>query len=248
LALRAYANGALFGEAIGGSPPQVLALHGWGRRGRDFAASLDGLDAIAPDLPGFGATPAPDDVIGAAEYARSVEPLLDEFGRPPVIVAHSFGGRIAVCLAALRPDRVGPLVLTGVPLLRLGPVRRPSLGYRAIRALSRFGLVSSDRMETERQRRGSADYRASSGVMRQILVKVINESYEDQLRALRSPVHLVWGERDREVPAAVAEMARDLIIEAGGTVQLTVLHGMGHQLPIEAPEALRAAIDGALGE
>ena len=40
---------------------------------------------------------------------------------PPVVVGHSFGGRIAVCLAALYPDRVGSLVLTGVPLVKQTP-------------------------------------------------------------------------------------------------------------------------------
>ena len=59
MALRALADGALFAEAYGDGSPRVLALHGWGRRGNDFAASLAEFDALAVDLPGFGATPAP---------------------------------------------------------------------------------------------------------------------------------------------------------------------------------------------
>ncbi|HEU5113637.1 MAG TPA: alpha/beta hydrolase, partial [Acidimicrobiia bacterium] len=109
MALRALSDGALFAEAYGDGPPRVLALHGWGRRGSDFAPSLADFDALSVDLPGFGATPPPETVLGAEGYARLVASVLDEFEAPPVVIGHSFGGRIAVCLAAAHPDRVGSL-------------------------------------------------------------------------------------------------------------------------------------------
>ncbi|HEX2403367.1 MAG TPA: alpha/beta hydrolase, partial [Acidimicrobiia bacterium] len=135
MALRALSDGALFAEAYGDGPPRVLALHGWGRRGSDFAPSLADFDALAVDLPGFGATPAPEDVLGAEGYARLVAPVLDGFEAPPVVVGHSFGGRIAVCLAAANPDRVGSLLISGAPLVRLAPGRKPSATYRLLRFL-----------------------------------------------------------------------------------------------------------------
>ena len=182
----------------------------------------------------------------AEGYAKAVAPLLDEFDEPPVLLGHSFGGRVAVCLAAAYPDRVGPLVLTGVPLVRRTPSGRPSLAYRTVKALNRVGIVSDSRLEAEKKRRGSADYRALSGVMRDILVKVVNESYEVQLQQLRSPVHLVWGEFDGEVPLVVAETARDIMEEAGVEVTLTVVPGVGHLTPVEAPDQLRQAVVEAL--
>ena len=246
MALRAFANGALFADATGSGPPRVIALHGWARRGADFRQVLEGLDALAVDLPGFGASPPPEAVIGADGYATVLAGLLDGMDRPPVLVGHSFGGRVAVCLAARYPDRVGPLVLTGAPLLRLGPGRQPSLGYRWMRALNRMGMVSDGRMERIRQEKGSADYRAASGVMRDILVKAVHESYEPQLKALKSPVSLLWGEADSEVPVEVARRAVEMITGAGGEAELEVLAGIGHFLPVQAPNALRRAIDGAL--
>jgi pimeloyl-ACP methyl ester carboxylesterase len=246
VALRAFADGALFAEAFGPGPPRVLALHGWGRRGSDYRQSLAGLDALAVDLPGFGASPAPAHVIGAEGYAEAIEPLLEAFDSPPVVVGHSFGGRVAVCLAVANPQRVGPLVLTGSPLVRLTAGRKPSPGYRALRALHRMGLVSGKRMEEIRRSRGSADYRAARGVMREILVKVINESYEAQLRAIESPVDLLWGREDREVPVAVAEAACREISDSGGKVELEIIDGAGHLVPTQAPEALRRVVDRAL--
>lgn len=238
MALRALADGGLFAEAYGDGTPRVLALHGWGRRGSDFAPSLAGFDALAVDLPGFGATPPPTEVLGAEGYAKLVTPVLDAFDVPPIVVGHSFGGRIAVCLAAADPDRVGTLVITGAPLVRLGPGPKPSATYRALRFLHNIGLIGDVRMEEIRRSRGSADYRATTGVMRDILVKVINEGYERELQHLRSRVLLLWGENDHEVPVGVAEKALQVIRQAGGSAELEVLPGVGHLVPTQAPEAI----------
>jgi len=246
VALRALADGALFAEAFGEAPPRVLALHGWARRGSDFGRSLADFDALALDLPGFGASPAPSEPIGAEGYARMILPVLAEFDEPPVVIGHSFGGRVAVCLAAAHPDRVGPLVLTGSPLVRLAPARRPPFVFRALRFMNRLGLLTDVRMDQIRSRRGSADYRAASGVMRDILVKVINEDYEEQLRQIRSRVHLIWGEEDREVPPVVAEKALRVMRQAGVAAELEILPGVGHLVPIQSPDAITRAVEGVL--
>ncbi|MDP9494248.1 MAG: alpha/beta hydrolase [Actinomycetota bacterium] len=246
MALRVFANGALFADATGSGPPRVIALHGWARRGSDFRPALADLDALAPDLPGFGASPPPSEPWGAEGYAHLVNQLLDVCDHPPVVVGHSFGGRIAVCLAALYPERVGSLVLTGAPLVKHTPPRSPSLRYRMIRGLHRVGLLSDDRLERIRRKTGSADYRAASGVMRDVLVRVVNESYESQLRALTAPVSLIWGGADREVPVTVARAVADVIASQGREVDFEILEGVGHLLPVEAPQALRAAIERAL--
>lgn len=232
----------LFGERFG-PPAPVLALHGWGRSRLDWAGVLSSTGGLALDLPGFGATPPPAEAMGAAGYAALVEPVLDALAGHLVIVGHSFGGRVAVHLAARRPEAVAGLVLAGVPLVRLPGARpRVSWPYRAWRVGRRLRLVPEARLEQARRRHGSADYRAASGVMREVLVRVVGESYEEQLSALRCPVRLVWGEADRVVPPAVAERALSLLAEGS----LTRLPGVGHDSPGQAPDDLAAAIRGLL--
>src|SRR5690349_2241588 len=130
------------------------------RTRRDFDTVLEGLDGVAVDLPGFGASAPPPAPWTTAEYAEWLAPVVDELAAPAVVVGHSFGGRVAVHLALCRPERIGALVLTGVPLLRDPgrPRRRVPLGFRVARALYRRGLVPEARMEALRRRHGSADY------------------------------------------------------------------------------------------
>ena len=173
MAVQALADGRVIAERIGEFPPRVVALHGWGRTGADFVPVLAGLDAVAIHLPGFGPTTVPDSAWGTAEYAELVADAIRPFA-PVVIVGHSFGGRIAVRLAAHHPELVTGLVLTGAPLVRLETTGKPKLSYRIAKWVNRAGILSDAAMEARRRKAGSADYNAAQGVMRDIMVKTVN--------------------------------------------------------------------------
>jgi pimeloyl-ACP methyl ester carboxylesterase len=240
IVLRSFGDGTFFGEMYGSEMPRALALHGWRRTRDDFRDVLDGLDAVALDLPGFGSSPPPPEPWGSADYANALTPVLTELKLPAVVLGHSFGGRVAVHLAATNPDAVAALVLTGVPNLvrRDRGGARPPLPFRVGRALHRRGLIGDARMEALRQKHGSEDYRAAEGVMRDVLVRVVNESYEDQLRQIRCPVELVWGEHDTAAPVDGMRRAADLL----GDARVTVVP-CDHHTPVHEPAALRAAVE-----
>jgi pimeloyl-ACP methyl ester carboxylesterase len=168
-----------------------------------------------------------------------IAPILEEFPNPPQVVAHSFGGRVALALEAERPSSFSAMVFTGVPLLRRQGGGRPSVGYRLLKAAHRLGVISADRMEAEKRTRGSADYRAVAGVMRDILVTVVNESYETELASLQTPLTLVWGADDQDVPTWIAERSVEMV---PGPVSLTVIDDAGHFLPSTHPHVLRTAL------
>lgn len=241
--LRAYGDGNIFGEAYGVGPARVVWLHGWRRSSADFAGAgaelaRRGVASVALDLPGFGASPLPAQAGGAALYASLVTRALGDISSEPlVLVGHSFGGRVATVLAASYPELVRGLVLTGVPLVRRPSSRRSPVGYRLIRALHHRGLISEERMEAARHRYGSSDYRHASGLLRDILVTTVNESYESELGRVSSPVVLVWGEDDHDVPEAIARQAAHLLTSSS-SVEVQVLAGTGHLLPSEQPVAL----------
>jgi pimeloyl-ACP methyl ester carboxylesterase len=243
--LTSFAGSDIFGEAYGAGVPGVLALHGWRRDHTDFAQTLKGGDvevaAIAVDFPGFGGTPPPEEVWGSPEYAAALDPIVGAMADRFIVLGHSFGGRVAVHLASRHPDRVVGMVLTGVPLYRASasPSKAP-LPVRVVKHLAGRGLLPAEVLEKYRERYGSADYRAAEGIVRDILVKTLNETYDEAVGRVRCPVELVWGEDDTAVPLAVAER---IAAELPGGANLVVLPGVDHMTPTAAPEQLRLAIE-----
>jgi pimeloyl-ACP methyl ester carboxylesterase len=243
--VRSYLDGRVFADVSDGPGPLIVGLHGWGRDRHDLQSALKDYPHVLLDLPGFGLSPPPPAAWGAADYADCVASVLREHGTawPAVLVGHSFGGRVAVCLAAARPDLVRGLVLCGVPLLREPGSGRPSLGYRLARRAHRAGLLTGRRFEAIRQARASADYNAAAGVMREVLVRLVNESYDDQLRAIRCPVALLWGSADRTVPSAMVSRASALLARPATA---EIIDGAGHYVFRQAPDRLGAMIEDVL--
>jgi pimeloyl-ACP methyl ester carboxylesterase len=243
--LQTFCEGRLFAERYGTAAVQVVGLHGWARTRADLAGPLAGLNALAFDLPGFGASPDPPQAWGADGYAALLADALAGLDRPQVVLGHSFGGRIAISLAASRPELVSGLVLTGVPqMLRKNPGRAsPPWRYRVARWGGRHGFVSEPRMERLRQRYGSYDYRNAQGIMRSVLVRSVNESYEEELARITCPVSLVWGANDTAAPVEVAREACALLRNAS----LEVIPDVGHMTPLSSPDVLRQSVQRLLG-
>jgi pimeloyl-ACP methyl ester carboxylesterase len=223
VALTALLGGSVLAEKTGRSP-RVLALHGWGRTRADWQPVLKGVPSLAADLPGCGASPEPPQPRGSREYAELLAPVVADGGW--TVVGHSFGGRVAVQLAAGWPECLDRLVLTGVPLLRRTGGGKAPLSFRLAKRAHRMGLVSEARMEAERRKHGSADYRSAQGVMRDTLVRLVNEDYRDLLPQVKAPVTMVWGALDTAAPLAMAQEAVELFPNA----RLVVSDSSGHLL------------------
>lgn len=95
-------------------PVRLLALHGLtghGERWRHFANYVPEIAVAAPDLIGHGRSSWAAPWTIEANVA-AVAALLDaEADAPVLVVGHSFGGAVAMHLAAARPDLVGALLL-----------------------------------------------------------------------------------------------------------------------------------------
>lgn len=247
--LRIYGDSNLFGEPYGESPARVVWLHGWARSSEDFGAAARelaqrGVASVALDLPGFGASAPPDVAGGARYYAELVLPALRAIAQEPVVlVGHSFGGCVSTVMASSHPELVRSIVIVAAPLLRVSAPSRASWRYRMARWLHSKGVVNDARMEAARQKHGSSDYRRARGVMRDVLVMSVSESYEVELARLHVPVVFLWGADDLDVPFEVAKRSAALV--EGEHVE-HVIPGVGHLVPLEAPEQLVSAVEEAL--
>jgi pimeloyl-ACP methyl ester carboxylesterase len=229
-----------FTEAGRGDP--VVLLHGWGTSSQSLVplceALADSFRVLAVDLPGFGWSQAPPVAWGTADYAAHVERFMQETRvTEAALVGQSFGGRIAIRLAAKQPARVSRLVLVASAGIR--PRRRAGYYVRvgAVKLARRFfslpgwGAAGRRMISKMYDRFGSRDYRAA-GPMRPTLVKVVNEDLAPVLPAVQVPTLILWGDRDQEVPRSAVEIMAAGIPRA----RLHVFEGAGHFPFLDAPE------------
>ena len=110
-------------ELLGEGEARVVLLHGWGC---DISLMRPVAEALAKDMrvlvidfPGHGASGRPPEPWGVPEYGRALERLLRDLSFLPCsVVAHSFGGRVAIWLASEDPTLFDRIVLTGAAGIR----------------------------------------------------------------------------------------------------------------------------------
>lgn len=224
-----------------GAGSNVLLLHGWGGKCESWAPVLRDFAGkyamTALDFPGQGGRSSdPPKPWGVADYMEMTYALLQALGiQKTHIVAHSFGGRVALALAATHPQVVDRMVLTGVPGLKAAPTpkqRARSNLYKALKALgdNRFcravwGDKAVDGWRSRLQEKfGSADYRALSPEMRKTFSKVVSQDLRPYLEKVKAPTVLFWGEADTAAPLWMGQAMEREMADAG----LVVMKGAGH--------------------
>ena len=239
MSLRSYLGGTLFVEQREGVRPPLLGLHGWGRDRRDLAGIVGHREALLPDLPGFGASPPPPEAWGAAEYGKALAELLRAHGHGPyVVVAHSFGGRAAVELAAAHPELVAGMVLCGVPLVRLTAPSRPKRSLRFARWAARHGLASESPLFVEWMQANYAFHDVIYGVAAMPFVERLAKSARrtfigDRVWSARVELDEMYAKNDlqhRAIRDAIAAgsaagarlLAREHVLSSGRLLEIVI--------------------------
>ena len=197
-----------------GEGKDILLLHGWGQNiqmmqpiGDRFA---DRFRITILDFPGFGESCEPNGVWTISDYSLMLEEFVKKTKiKKPIIIAHSFGGRVAIRYSAHNP--IEKLVLFGSPCIKVK--ENLSLTVKFLKTLKK--LPGMDEFgEKMKKYIGSRDYKAASPVMRKILVEVVNEDLSRYARAIEEPTLLIWGENDTEAPVSDAKELEKIMIDA----------------------------------
>lgn len=236
-----------------GTGAPVLLLHGSGPGVSAYAnwrltlpALAEHARVLAPDVVGFGHTAAPAGFrFDPRSWTGHLLGFLDALDIPRVsVVGNSFGGALALRLAAQYPDRVDRLVLMGAvgvsfpltPGLDAVWGHRPSLdGMRRLMELFAFDatLVSGELAEVRHRaatRPGVAEaYAAMFPAPRQRWIEALALP-EQRLRDIGQPALVVHGRADQVIPLSASLRLASLLDRA----ELHVFPHCGHWVQIEA--------------
>ena len=212
-----------------GSGPDVILLHGWGQNIEMMKPLGDKLEkdyrVTILDLPGYGESTEPKMEWTIYDYVETLEAVLGKLKiNNPIVMGHSFGGRIAIIYASRNSAK--KLVLFGTPCIR--NEEKLSTRVKVLKALKKVpGLKRFE--EFAKRHIGSEDYRNASPIMRKVLVNTVNEDLSLYAKKIKCPTLLIWGDMDMAVDIDEAREIEKLIPDAG----LVTYEGGSHYTYLE---------------
>lgn len=235
-----------------GSGPPVLFLHGnpdssemWGPL---IGHMKDEYRCLAPDLPGFGRSPAPPDFECSLDnMAAFVDELVTAIGlnEPLTLVVHDFGGPYGLAWAVKHPSKVGRIVIFNTLFFadyqwhfwaRIW--RRPVIGELSMKMMNR-------RMFEREMKKGAVNlspnrireaYALVSPATKQMILRLYRatdpsnfDGWESRMLELTAqiPACVLWGDRDPFIPKEYADRF--------GASEVRHFPYLGHWPPAEAP-------------
>ena len=226
-----------------GSGEPLLLLPGWGATAAAYNLPIKQLSekytVYALEMPGFGVTPEPKEAWDVDDYADFVTEFIEKTGIDNFIIAgHSYGGRVILKLCS-RENKftIKKVVLIDAAGLRheLSPeAKARQEKYKKLKKFYNKKLVSTfcpSAVEKLQKKYGSSDYANASPIMRETLVKSVNEDLESLLPCVPSGAVLIWGRNDTATPVSDGEKMKGVIPDS----TLTVIEGAGHFPFIDQP-------------
>lgn len=196
---------------------KLFILHGWAVDPNnqqkwqpliDRFTSMD-LDVVFLPLPGLSTRL--DQVWDLNDYATWVIAQLPN--QPVAILGHSFGGQIAIRLAAKYSHRITQLVLVDSAGIRDQSINKriKRLGFAFFAKVGRLFTQNSKAKELLYKLAGERDYLNANSSLRQTMTKIIKTDVQDEATRINLPTLIIWGGRDQVTPVWMGKRLACLI-------------------------------------
>lgn len=237
-----------------GEGDTVVLLHGWGSSYTAFNYIIKELSekfrTVALDFPGFGQSGMIPEPWSVSDYVDFLSEFLKALNiENPVLIGHSFGGRViikGVGSGKLSASKIILLDSAGVKPKQSLKSKLRLACFKCVKGFLMFPLwrkPAAGLLDKARAHFGSSDYNSAPPVLRQTLVKAVTEDLQCYMPSIAAPTLLIWGENDTATPLSDAKIMERLIPDSG----LCVIKGGGHFSFIDSPYEVNAIISCFLG-
>lgn len=229
---------------LGEGEETIVFLQGWGTTCDVYTAPAQLLAnkyrVLLFDFPGFGGSDEPKEPWGVSEYAEFFLKLMNKLEiSEACLVGHSYGGRVIIKLAAGASNgfKISRIVLVdsaGIIAKKTFKQKLSIKKYKLIKKVVSISFVHKicpDLIDEWKNKQGSADYRNASPMMKQCMVKAINEDLTEYLPKIKEETLLIWGENDTATPLSDGKLMDSLIPDSG----LAVIKNAGHFSFLDQP-------------
>jgi pimeloyl-ACP methyl ester carboxylesterase len=219
-----------------GEGPPLVWLHGAGGLRLMHAHELlaEAHRLIVFELPGFGESPVNDRTQSMPELAATMRAALAELGLERCgLWGQSFGGKLALWMAAQESDRFDALVLSspaaiGIEGAELPPPER--MGALLYAHPERLPDLVPFPPEVEAKQRA---------LVGRVMGPPRDTALEEEMRRLDVPTLVLFGTEDRLTPPELGRLYRELLPRC----HFVIVYDAAHSIYADRPEAFAAIVE-----
>lgn len=241
-------------EKYGHGQQKIIILPGWGDNRKTFNYLINYFKKFFTiyifDYPGFGNSPFPSRDLTIDDYVLLIMNFLKVNNIDnPIIIAHSFGGRIAISLAGKYKLKIRKMILidaAGIKPKKSLFQKLKQKTYKFLKKLKCFfpKKYKEDYINFLINIFGSSDFKNIDHNIRKTFINIVNTDLREYLKLINSPTLLIWGRKDPDTPLKDAYIMDNNIPDSG----LIVLEKAGHFAYLDYPTYINNIIEEFLKE
>lgn len=205
-----HKNISFYYEKHGMGKKIILILPGWGDTRKSFNQIIcyfkKNYTIYILDYPGFGNSDVPKRELNMDDYAELIKAFMREIKiKKPIIIAHSFGGRITSLLTTKYHVKATKIILIDVAGIKRRKKLIVFLKEKIYKLLKKIFLLFPKQQQLILEHKllkyfASIDYQSLPVVMRKTFQNIINQDLRIYYQQIKEDTLLLWGEKDLDTP------------------------------------------------
>lgn len=244
-----YQNKIVYYKIVGSGKP-IIMLHGWGQTGDTFNYIANNISykcmVYLIDLPGFGKSEEPLVYYDLNQYVDLLNKFIIDLNIDnPVILGHSFGGRIALRYATYH-ENINKLILISCAGIKPHDALKSKIKVFIYKTKKKYYKITKNIIKYNLliENSGSTDYKNASTIMKKTLSSVVSTYLDKEIKQIKCSTLLIWGKSDLVTPLKDAYKIKKKIKQSN----LIVIEGAGHFSYLDSKRYVTKIISDYIGD
>ena len=235
-------------EKFGNGEKNILILPGWGNTRPTFKWMIESLknnyNVYILDYPGFGESPFPNRDLTIYDYANMIKTFIDVLQiKNPIIIAHSFGSRLALILEGELGLSLEKLIIIDGAGIKRRKKLKVILKQYLYKFLKKLRWILPKRKRKKYLEKlinifASSDYKSIDDNMKKTFSNIVNEDLTYLLEEIKTETLLIWGEKDYDTPIKDGILMNKKIKDSG----LIIIKKGTHFTYLDVPSYINSII------
>lgn len=234
----------LYYEKYGNHKKSIVILPGWGNTRKTFDYLISFLEnyftIYIVDYPGFGNTHFPNKNLTIYDYSNLIYEFIKFLNLDdPILIGHSFGGRIIITLLGYYQYKFSNIILMNSAGIKPKKTLLKRFKIFFYKFLQKSANLLPKKLKIKLKnylfnKFSSSDYKNLNDNMKITFKNVINEDLTPYLKNIRTKSLLIWGNKDYDTPIKDANIMNKFIDNS----ELIILDKASHFSYLEQPKLI----------